>query len=249
MNRHITVKDIYKQNNNVYPLLGTTVNLAAFPFMEYYVNHYQAFDKDFKRKFGFMFLIDTDEDSTASTALTDFRQACIDLITRKSKELTKIYAAYYDEKNQFSPVENYFRSESSKLERKGIMRESLSGGHSNEKMGVEKEEHTIDDINSVKGYNSNDWSEADKNHVVDSREISHENDKDVFSYDNETKEISHENDIDETTSTIHGNIGVSESTDILRNFVDYTQANDFYTILFTMIREDLLYYSNVEGWC
>lgn len=249
MNRHITVKDIYKQNNNVYPLFGTNVNLAAFPFMEFYVNNYQMFDRDFKRKFGFMFLIDTDEDSTVSTALTDFRTACTDLITRKSKELTKIYAAYYDEKNQFSPVENYFRSEESEIERSGVTRETHTGGHTNEKTGRTIETNSTTDTNSAMAYNSNAWSDTDKSVVAASNEISHDNDKDIFSYNNETKEISHEDDIDSTKSLIHGNIGVSESTDILRNFVDYTKANDFYTILFTMIREDLLYYSNEEGWC
>lgn len=245
MNRDIAVKDIYKQNNNVYPLLGTVANLSTFDFMKFYVNNYQMFDRDFKRKFGFMFLIDTDEDSTVSTALTEFRTACLDLITRKSKELTKIYAAYYDEKNQFSPVENYYRVEESENERFGVVRESMSGGHSSEKSGKTKETNNTTDINSAMAYNSNDWSDTDKNVISTTNEITHENDKDTFLYNNETKEISHENDKDKTISLIHGNIGVSESTDILRNFVDYTKENDFYTILFTMIREDLLYYSNI----
>lgn len=155
-------------------------------------------------------------------------------------------------------------------ERQGKVSETLSGGHSEERVGKMTEQDTgsrdVTDTEQVKAFNA-DWADANKSvekeangnkHEVthdndkdvflydnEKKEVEHVNDKDVMTYDNEKKEVEHIDDKDKVTSKIHGNVGVSESTTILEHFVDYVKENDFMSILFTIIREELLYYSEV----
>lgn len=286
MNKDINVKAIYKQNNNQLPLLGLSENLVNYNFMAYYLDNYKVFDKDFSRKYGAFYMLDTDETDTISTALTAFRKEASGVILRRYKELEKIYNAYYAVENQFNPVENYFRVEETETERMGKVSETMSGGHSTERQGkvsetlsgghseervgkmteIDNGTRDVTGTEQVKAFNA-DWADANKNidhegngntrevthdndkdiflYENEKKEIEHVNDKDVMTYENEKKEIEHINDKDKVISKIHGNVGVSESTTILEHFVDYVKENDFISVLFTMIRDELLYFSEV----
>ena len=209
--KKFTIKNLfdYAASKNV-GIFGNTENFA---FMEQYNSNQLLVSRFFKDLYASKNLKEKFE--TVENAYTFFCEEVETLLYVKKENYDKIYSAFLE---RYSPIENYDRYENQKVTNSGIL--SKQNGS----------------IKNTENFNRTEKIYEVPNDDVEEKEIGkNEN----FGNGNENYSTQQFNDLRNETNTtntieshIHGNIGVTESTTMVKNFADFWQDFTFLKIFF-----------------
>ena len=209
--KKFTIKNLFdyaiSKNKGIF---GNTEN---FVFMEQYNSNELLVSRFFKDLYASKNL--KEEFETVENAYTFFCGEVETLLYVKKENYDKIYSAFLE---RYSPIENYDRYENQKISNTGILSRQNGSIKNSENFN-----------RSEKMYEVPNDDETEKE-IGKNENFGNENENYSTQQFNDLKnEIDTKNTIE---SHVHGNIGVTESTTMVKNFADFWQDFTFLKIFF-----------------
>lgn len=224
-------------------------------YMIDYSNNYDEYDINIRKRYGHL-ILDTDAESIDAALLAEIDLIIKGVFLLNDKKYDKIVEALAAE---FSPIENYDRYEDATIT-EGQRQDQTSIGEmsTTDTYGQKETTTSYDEMHTdttigatsgsitgkVTGFNTSDLA---TNNRQESESQSQTNSQDTDAYDvTETTEKhadTHVTDarsdsftkgsqVNTTISHIHGNIGVTQSSDMIRNYVSLYDDINLYEIIF-----------------
>lgn len=218
-----TIKDLfnYTKERNI----GIFGNTDAFIFMEQYNTDKKLVSRFFKNMYEDKYLKEKFE--TIEKAYENFCEEVQTLLYTKKENYEKIYEAYLE---RYSPIENYDRHENHILTNKGIVSKQSGNVTTSENFNKSEKMFEVPNDDSV------------EKEIGKTETTGNENENSTKQNFNDLK-----NETDTTNtfeSHVHGNIGVTESTTMIKNFSDFWRDFSFLKIFF----EDIVTMTCEVGW-
>lgn len=221
--KEFTIRDLFDYSKS--QDTGIFGNTDAFTFMEQYNSEKKLVSRFFKNIYEDKYLKEKFE--TIEKAYENFCEEVQTLLYSKKGNYEKIYEAYLE---RYSPIENYDRYENHTLTNKGIV---------SKQNGV---------VTTSENFNRSEKTYEVPNDSEEEKEIGK---TETTGNSNENGTTQNFNDLKNETDTtntfeshVHGNIGVTESTTMVKNFSDFWRDFSFLKIFF----DDIVSVTCESGW-